>query len=78
MWYMAIGPSRVLARGRSRRIEKRVLRDQHERARRGLTVPYGRFVLGDFIERAANVDGGRSRALRYRSTGSSRRVPNRP
>src|SRR5207247_680803 len=61
--HVAITPRRLLAGGRSRRIEKRLLADEDERALRASSAPHFCFMTGDLLQRAADVHGRRARTL---------------
>ena len=54
--HVAISPRRVLTGRGARRIEKRLLRDEHERPLGVAAAPDFRLVQGDLLDRAADVD----------------------
>src|SRR5206468_11565941 len=51
--HVAVGPDRVLARGRARLIEEALLADEHERALGRVALPHLALGVRDVVERAA-------------------------
>src|SRR5438034_5590771 len=63
MWHVAIGPQHVFACRRARRIEKALLREQHEWPLGQFAFPSLTFSARDFIKRSAQVDCPRASTL---------------
>src|SRR5439155_3451957 len=60
--HVAVGPDRVLARGRARLIEEALLADEHEWALGRVALPHLALGVRDVVERAAHMHGPGAKA----------------